>query len=35
MVEVELVYEDPADSGRAAERAIRLTEAMLSRVKTS
>lgn len=35
MVEVELVYDDPADRGRAGERAIRLVEAMLSRVKTS
>ena len=35
MVEVELVYDDPADRGLAAERAIRLVEAMLSRVKTS
>lgn len=35
MVEVELVYDDPADGGRASERAIRLVESMLSRVKTS
>lgn len=35
MVEVELVYDDPADRGRASERAIRLVESMLSRVKTS
>lgn len=35
MVEVELVYDDPADRGRAAESAIRLVEAMLSRVKKS
>ena len=35
MVEVELVYDDPANRGLAAERAIRLAEAMLSRVKTS
>lgn len=35
MVEVELVHDDPVDSGRASERAIGLVESMLSRVKTS
>lgn len=35
MVEVELVYDDPADAGKASDRAIRLVESMLSRVKTS
>lgn len=35
MVEVELVYDGPADRDRASGRAIRLAEAMLIRVKTS